>query len=105
MQSFGAIIKKDVSQAFPQIWPADSPNSTCFCSSRMVRHTSSITAILWPGTANTISSESHPVESFQGLVPEKVWPASSRALEVSICKQGTWMPLLARWRSVRQAVK
>lgn len=107
LQSFGAIIKKDVSPSF-NFLPGKSPvppscclcyysTDTCLCCSLWKgRPTSSIMVILLHGTASMILSELLLVVCFLVSVLAKDLLANSKALEQFICKPETSTPLLPR---------
>lgn len=92
-QSFGAIIRKDVS------WPlwcgmraclrCFLANERCICSSQKGKSTSSIMAILSPGTVNTSSGLCHLEDSCPNSVHARAWPAYLKAPVRFISKPAT----------------
>lgn len=85
VQSFGAIIKKDV-RLLPLHWTTLIINVQSATSLHQKKRTSSITATLWRGTASIRWSVLRQVASCPTSAQGKVSLASLQGLELSICK-------------------
>lgn len=89
IQSFGAIIQKDVSLSGPLIRERMDLSNTTLQSFAKMRHTSSTMGTSWLGTASTRLSVWPLVVSSPELVLARVLPVNSRAPELFIYRPGT----------------
>lgn len=91
IQSFGAIIRKDVSLSYLVFGKFERflSNTTALQSFAKMRHTSSTTVILWRGTASTRWSVWPLAVSSPASALARVLRAGLRAQELSIYRQET----------------